>query len=517
MSVHSLRSLPKLSSEDVRGNDGQQIPSNDQVSSPTMPAFEPIPHDHDFCERVVINVSGLRFETQLRTLNQFPDSLLGDPTRRIRYFDPLRNEYFFDRNRPSFDAILYYYQSGGRLRRPVNVPLDVFSEEIKFYELGELALNKFREDEGFIKEEEKPLPKTEWNKKLWLLFEYPESSQGARIVAIISVIVILASIFIFCLETLPEFKHYRLFNTSNNMTRVVEDEVPKTTDPFFIIETCCIVWFTFELLVRFLACPDKLAFFKDPMNSIDLVAIIPYFITLATVVAEQKDIQTPLTLTDRSGNNQAMSLAILRVIRLVRVFRIFKLSRHSKGLQILGRTLKASMRELGLLIFFLFIGVILFSSAVYYAEADNESSCFKSIPDAFWWAVVTMTTVGYGDMSPVGLWGKIVGSLCAIAGVLTIALPVPVIVSNFNYFYHRETDQEEMMSENFNHVHSCPYLPGTVGSKLKRESMTASSSDIMDLEDVIMLTNEDFQKKPNYISRHNNNNLNNSSAFETDV
>lgn len=89
-------------------------------------------------------MSGLRFETQLRTLNQFPDTLLGDPSRRLRYFDPLRNEYFFDRNRPSFDAILYYYQSGGRLRRPVNVPLDVFSEEIKFYELGELATNKFR-------------------------------------------------------------------------------------------------------------------------------------------------------------------------------------------------------------------------------------------------------------------------------------------------------------------------------------------------------------------------------------
>ncbi|XP_059490701.1 potassium voltage-gated channel protein Shaker-like isoform X2 [Neocloeon triangulifer] len=476
------RSLPKLSSQDEDG------PQHREFSG--VVNFEPIPHDHDFCERVVINVSGLRFETQLRTLNQFPDTLLGDPARRIRYFDPLRNEYFFDRNRPSFDAILYYYQSGGRLRRPVNVPLDVFSEEIKFYELGEIATNKFREDEGFIKEEEKPLPDHEFQRNVWLLFEYPESSQAARVVAIISVVVILLSIVIFCLETLPEFKHYKVFNTTTNGTKIEEDEVPDITDPFFLIETICIIWFTFELSVRFLACPNKLNFFRDVMNIIDIIAIIPYFITLATVVAEKDEqIQlpkAPVSPQDKS-TNQAMSLAILRVIRLVRVFRIFKLSRHSKGLQILGRTLKASMRELGLLIFFLFIGVVLFSSAVYFAEAGSENSYFKSIPDAFWWAVVTMTTVGYGDMTPVGVWGKMVGSLCAIAGVLTIALPVPVIVSNFNYFYHRETDQEEMQSQNFNHVTSCPYLPGTLGAHLKKSSLSESSSDIMELEEGILL------------------------------
>ncbi|XP_063978873.1 potassium voltage-gated channel protein Shaker isoform X2 [Diachasmimorpha longicaudata] len=506
--VKTRKSLPKLTGPDEEG-------PNPHTQYTGVSQFEPIPHDHDFCERVVINVSGLRFETQLRTLNQFPDTLLGDPARRIRYFDPLRNEYFFDRNRPSFDAILYYYQSGGRLRRPVNVPLDVFSEEIKFYELGELATNKFREDEGFIKEEEKPLPSHELQRKVWLLFEYPESSQGARVVAIISVFVILLSIVIFCLETLPEFKHYKIFNTTTNGTKIEEDEVPDITDPFFLIETICIIWFTFELTVRFLACPNKLNFFRDLMNVIDIIAIIPYFITLGTVIAgkehEMNLPKAPVSPQDKS-TNQAMSLAILRVIRLVRVFRIFKLSRHSKGLQILGRTLKASMRELGLLIFFLFIGVVLFSSAVYFAEAGSENSFFKSIPDAFWWAVVTMTTVGYGDMTPVGVWGKIVGSLCAIAGVLTIALPVPVIVSNFNYFYHRETDQEEMQSQNFNHVTSCPYLPGTIGQH-KKSSMSESSS-IIELEDGILLTQQDVAKKPNCNNPRYNNNI---ASIETDV
>ncbi|GAB6020715.1 hypothetical protein CHUAL_003380 [Chamberlinius hualienensis] len=489
------KSLPKLPGDEADAGGGVLAPFNPHK-------FEPIPHDHDFCERVVINVSGLRYETQLRTLNQFPDTLLGDPSRRIRYFDPLRNEYFFDRHRTSFDAILYYYQSGGRLRRPVNVPLDVFSEEIKFYELGETAINKFREDEGFIKEEEKPLPINELQRKIWLLMEYPESSQNARVVAIVSVVVILLSIVIFCLETLPQFKHYKKFNASistDNKTIILEDEVPDPHDPFFLIESCCIVWFTAELLLRFLACPNKVLFCWDMMNLIDIIAIIPYFITLATVIAEEENIkQQKEPEITRPGSSQAMSLAILRVIRLVRVFRIFKLSRHSKGLQILGRTLKASMRELGLLIFFLFIGVILFSSAVYFAEADSPKSNFKSIPDAFWWAVVTMTTVGYGDMRPVGLWGKIVGSLCAIAGVLTIALPVPVIVSNFNYFYHRETDQEEMQSQNFNHVTSCPYLPGGIalnragGGEWGRDSLTGASDD-EDGESDVMETDEGFE------------------------
>lgn len=426
--------------------------------SPTDSVFSKIPKDcyenedlfERYCmeekdEKVVINVSGLMFETQLSTLNKFPETLLGDPMKRITYFDPMRNEYFFDRNRPSFDGILYYYQSGGRIRRPANVPLDVFANEIVFYELGHEAMEQFREDEGFIKEPEVLLPTNELQRQFWLLFEYPESSSAAKSVALVSVFVIVISIFIFCLETLPEFREDH--DISPGFTQVINgtqdsssthpnsDLFAYLTDPFFIVETICIIWFCFEVCVRFVVCPSKRDFFNNIMNIIDIVSIIPYFVTLGTELAT--------TPGDDVNSGQNMSLAILRIIRLVRVFRIFKLSRHSKGLQILGQTLKASMRELGLLIFFLFIGVILFSSAIYFAEVDEPQTQFVSIPDGFWWAVVTMTTVGYGDMCPITMGGKMVGTLCAIAGVLTIALPVPVIVSNFNYFYHRETEQEE--------------------------------------------------------------------------
>ncbi|XP_047446849.1 potassium voltage-gated channel subfamily A member 10 [Mugil cephalus] len=397
-------------------------------------------------QKVIINIAGLRFETQLKTLDQFPETLLGDPLKRMDYFDPMRNEYFFDRNRPSFDGILYYYQSGGKIRRPANVPLDVFADEIVFYELGIEAMEQFREDEGFIKDVEVPLPDNDIYRQFWLLFEYPESSNAARAVALVSVFVIVISIIIFCMETLPEFRDdtdpivptsAQPFNQSIGFASGVPPGVKPTTltDPFFIIETACIAWFFFELCVRFVACPSKSEFFHNIMNIIDIISIMPYFFTLIT----------ELSTTPQENSGQNMSLAILRIIRLVRVFRIFKLSRHSKGLQILGQTLKASMRELGLLIFFLFIGVILFSSAIYFAEVDEPNTQFVSIPDGFWWAVVTMTTVGYGDMCPITMGGKMVGTLCAIAGVLTIALPVPVIVSNFNYFYHRETEAEEKL------------------------------------------------------------------------
>lgn len=99
--------------------------------------------------------------------------------------------------------------------------------------------------------------------------------------------------------------------------------------------------------------PVSLPVTQDPMNTIDLCAIVPFFVTLATVFEEKTGLRNAdNVLVFRPGDKgeKGASLAMLRVIRLVRVFRIFKLSRHSKGLQILGMTLKASLRELALLI-----------------------------------------------------------------------------------------------------------------------------------------------------------------------
>ena len=212
---------------------------------------------------------------------------------------------------------------------------------------------------------------------------------------------ILTSVVVFCLESMPYFANKN----------------SKQFQALYITDIICVAWFTLEFIIRLIFCPRKVQFFKKPMNWIDFGAIIPFYLDL---FISESNIKT---------------IVVLRVVRLIRVFRIFKLSRHSYGLQILGHTLKSSCSELFLLAFFLSIGVVIFSSIIYYAEKDIPKTKFTTIPESFWWAVVTMTTLGYGDMAPESWEGKIVGSFCAISGVLMIALPVPVIVSNFSLYY----------------------------------------------------------------------------------
>lgn len=345
---------------------------------------------------IIINVGGKRFETYEETLARFPDTLLGSASRRAKFYNTKRQEYFFDRHRSAFDAILYYYQSGGTIIRPEHVPPHVFINEVVFYDLPEEAVQIVQQEAGIAEEpEEKPMPNNYYMGVVWNTLEYPNSSKLAKFLAIFSVIVITLSLIIFCIETLPDFKTKQTPKPPN----ATADWKPPP-NPYeivwFRLNTFVIIWFSSEYFLRLITSPQKFKFIIGALNIIDLMSILPYYVQLGLDADDS-------------------SISVLRVVRVVRVFRVFKLSRHSRGLQILGNTLRASLNELIMLMFFLAIGVMIFASCVYYAEGGPDSD-FQSIPHAFWWAVVTMTTVGYGDVSPISLPGKIVGALCAISG-----------------------------------------------------------------------------------------------------
>ncbi|XP_063050167.1 potassium voltage-gated channel subfamily C member 1-like, partial [Engraulis encrasicolus] len=275
-------------------------------------------------------------------------------------------------------------------------------------------------------------------------------------VALSSLFFIIVSITTFCLETHEAFNplvNRTEFNPVDNSTRYYEE--PETVAYLTYIEGVCVLWFTFEFLVRVVFCPDKLKFIRNTLNIIDFVAILPFYLEVG--------------LSGLSSKAAKDVLGFLRVVRFVRILRIFKLTRHFVGLRVLGHTLRASTNEFLLLIIFLALGVLIFATMIYYAERigakpndprASEHTHFKNIPIGFWWAVVTMTTLGYGDMYPQTWSGMLVGALCALSGVLTIAMPVPVIVNNFGMYYSLAMAKQKLPKKKNKHIKRAPQ-PGS--------------------------------------------------------
>lgn len=355
-------------------------------------------------DRVVINVSGEKYETREETLSRYPETLLGCPAKRLKYFDPRYQEYFFNRNRLAFDAILFYYQSYGRLIKPEVIPENIFVDEVRFFQIKSPLVVAREKTERSIRGDNAPLPKNSIQRKIWLLFSVPESSFSARVIALVSVIVILLSVIIPCIETMEEVSEFSSDEQKN-------PEI--TNSPYSRVEMACYIWFTVELIVRFASAAQKISFLTSLMNIIDILTVLPYYLVLVL------------------EGSISGSLAVLRIARMTRILRIFKLSRYSSGMRILMYSFYTSIRELGMFMIFISVCIMVSSSAAFYAEYQDEKSSFTSIPDAFWWSVNTITTVGYGDQYPVTWSGKLVGIILTVVGVLVICLPVFLFVANF--------------------------------------------------------------------------------------
>ncbi|KAG7472515.1 hypothetical protein MATL_G00109710 [Megalops atlanticus] len=462
-------------------------------------------------DKIVINVGGTRHETYKSTLRTLPGTRLAwlaDPDSQVNSDvdtgQTSTNEFFFDRHPGIFAYVLNYYRTG-KLHCPADVCGPLFEEELAFWGIDETdvepccwmtyrqhrdaeeALDIFEPPDPDEADEDRELPRRfgiedcpdrsrgcceVWQPKIWALFEDPYSSRAARAIAFVSLFFILVSITNFCLETHEAFNEVENRTTEvmvGNVTRLVPvlESVPNPA--LNMVEGVCVVWFTFEFLVRIVCCPDKLLFVKNLLNIIDFVAILPFYLEMG--------------LKELSSKAATDVLGFLRVVRFVRILRIFKLTRHFVGLRVLGHTLRASVNEFCLLIIFLALGVLIFATMIYYAErigadpsdpSGSSHTHFKNIPISFWWAVVTMTTLGYGDMYPQTWLGMMVGALCALAGVLTIAMPVPVIVNNFGMYYSLAMAKQKLPKKRKKHN---PNPDGPLNSPSFAKSVSNSPRD----------------------------------------
>lgn len=380
-------------------------------------------------ERIRINVSGETFETFEDTLARFPSTLLGSKSKRSQYFNSKRSEYCFNRDRAVFNSILFYYQSSGILSKPDTVSYEMFLKETTFFELETDCMGKpvsanMSSSSSSLKWQSKNHKRTRTLRgRIWQSLENP-LSPAEIIVNKLSGLITLLSLAALCWDTIPQCPHKLMHSQLYNSTKTVTSDFNNNTQPFysghqlfFLTESIFSGWFTIEYLARLFTTPKPFYFLISFSAVVDLLSILPFYITMAM-----------------GFSNEANFSPILRLARLIR---ILKLKRYSTSVRLLFETITDSWKELQVFFLCLIFITVIMSSAIYHVEGLGENTQFVSVPDVFWYSVVTLSSVGYGDYVPRTEFGKLIGAFFCISGVVIIFCFSPVLFAKFRRCRYR--------------------------------------------------------------------------------
>jgi len=229
-----------------------------------------------------------------------------------------------------------------------------------------------------------------WRKNLYRIIFYTDSFWG-KTFDVTLLIVIILSILAVMMESVSEIS----INYGNQLRT---------------IEWAFTLLFTLEYILRILTFPKPLKYIFSFLGIIDLLAIMPTFLGIFFAGSQ--------------------ALIVFRSIRLIRVFRIFKLARYLSEARIIIRALKYSMPKITVFLVAVLSMVIILGAMMYLFEG-NQNSGFSSIPKSVYWAIVTLTTVGYGDITPQTFMGQIISSFIMILGYGMIAVPTGIVSGEF--------------------------------------------------------------------------------------
>jgi voltage-gated potassium channel len=191
---------------------------------------------------------------------------------------------------------------------------------------------------------------------------------------------------------------------------------------FYWFELISVVIFTLEYLWRLKVAKKWSRFAFSFFGLIDLIAILPFYL--------------PMLIK--------LDLRFVRILRLSRIFRIFKVARYAKSMQLVGLVLKEKKEALALTLFLTFIMLLVASSLMYEVEHRVQPDKFTDIFSSFWWAVATLTTIGYGDIYPMTTIGRFLSGVIALLGIGLVALPTGIIGSGFIEILERKKTQSKI-------------------------------------------------------------------------
>ncbi|XP_013416684.1 potassium voltage-gated channel subfamily C member 1 [Lingula anatina] len=424
-------------------------------------------------ETIILNVGGVNHEVSLETLSSKPGTKLSNLSVLKQHYRPTKKDYYFDRHPMIFLAILNYYRTG-ELHIPLQFCGPSVKKELAFWQIDETLIQEccwinyheyqeqkeslikfnafFSNDENIYKDiEDTKCPL--WRRlrlMAWRTLEEPCSSLAGKVYAGISLMMVLLSISIFMLDShhiLDVRPHdgawnltMSLFGTSyeeyqdlqdhmsgkhDNASHAIGDDVRfNLLHPAVeILNFFCAGFFTLDLLARIICCP-RFRLLVSPLMCIDVVALVPFYVELILNICRPEELYKQSVFD------------FLQLLQIARILRIFRVAKHYTGIKVILYALKESVSEIILTIVMLCIAMILFASLMFYGDnVYNESSKIEDIMIGCWWAVITLTTVGYGDKVPTSGIGYVVGTVTAFCGVLLLAMTIPIIVSNFLLYY----------------------------------------------------------------------------------